>query len=172
MASIDTGKKGAPHIDMTPMVDLGFLLITFFMLSTTFSKPKTMEIIKPAKEEKEDDRPPVKKSKTMSILLGENNKAYYYVGTDEEIMKGTLQLDSADFSATGIRKAILNRQLQVQEQWGDKNELIVLIKSMGTAKYKNMVDILDEMNITGTKKYALVDLDKLDSIIINQIRKN
>ena len=72
MASIDTGKKGAPSIDMTPMVDLGFLLITFFMLATTFSKPKTMEIIKPAKDDPQNkETPKVNKNRVLSILLGE-----------------------------------------------------------------------------------------------------
>jgi biopolymer transport protein ExbD len=169
MASIDTGKKGAPFVDMTPMVDLGFLLITFFMLATTFSKPKTMEIIKPAKNEDKEDAPPLKKSRSLSILLGERNMAYFYVGTDEDLAKGNLQVDSADFSSKGVRSAIRNRQDVVAQQYGSKDTLVVLIKAMETAKYKNMVDILDEMRITGVKSYALVDRDKLDTTIMESL---
>jgi biopolymer transport protein ExbD len=163
VAEINTGKKGAPRVDLTAMVDLAFLLITFFMLVTTFSKPKTMEIIKPAKPENEEDQPPIKQSKTLSLLLGERDKVLWYVGADDDL--ANIQLDSADYSKDGIRKVILRRQQEVERQWKDKNELIVLIKAMPTARYKNMVDILDEMNITGTKKFALVDMDGLDSLI-------
>ena len=169
MASIDTGKKGAPFVDMTPMVDLGFLLITFFMLATTFSKPKTMEIIKPAKNEDEKDAPPLKKSRSLSILLGERDKVYFYVASDEDLAKGNLKVDSADFSTKGVRGAIRNRQDEVAQQYGSKDTLVVLIKAMPTAKYKNMVDILDEMRITGVKAYALVDLDKIDTTIMESL---
>ncbi len=167
MAEINTGKKGAPRVDMTPMVDLGFLLITFFILATTLSKPKAMQIIKPAKAENEKDQPPLKKSKSLSLLLGEQDKIYWYVGSDES--GAGLTVDSTDFSKTGIRKVILQRQQEVAQQWGDKDQLVVLIKSMPTAKYKDMVDILDEMNITHTKQYALVDLDKNDTTIMEQV---
>jgi biopolymer transport protein ExbD len=169
MASIDTGKKGAPHVDMTPMVDLGFLLITFFMLATTFSKPKTMEIIKPAKNKDEDKAPPLKKSRSLSILLGERDRVYFYVASDEDLAKGNLKVDSADFSAKGVRGVIRNRQEEVAQQYGSKDTLIVLIKAMPKAKYKNMVDILDEMRITGVKAYALVDLDKVDTTIMESL---
>jgi biopolymer transport protein ExbD len=169
MASIETGKKGAPFVDMTPMVDLGFLLITFFMLATTFSKPKTMEIIKPAKNEDDKDAPPLKKSRSLSILLGERDKVYFYVASDEDLAQGNLKVDSADFSAKGVRGVIRNRQDEVAQQYGNKDTLVVLIKSMPTAKYKNMVDILDEMRITGVKSYALVDLDKLDTTIMESL---
>jgi biopolymer transport protein ExbD len=169
MASIDTGKKGAPHVDMTPMVDLGFLLITFFMLATTFSKPKTMEILKPAKNDKPDDAPPLKKSRSLSILLGERDKVYFYVASDEDLAKGNLKVDSADFSSKGVRGAIRNRQSEVAQQYTSKDSLIVLIKAMPTAKYKNMVDILDEMRITGVKAYALVDLDQVDTTIMETL---
>lgn len=114
MAEIVTGKKGAPHTDMTPMVDLGFLLITFFMLATTFSKPKTMEIIKPAKDDpKNKDAPKVNKNRVLSILLGENNKVYFYQVAAEDIAAGKpMQVDSADFSVGGVRESIKSRQTQ------------------------------------------------------------
>lgn len=170
MAEIASGKKGAPRVDMTPMVDLGFLLITFFILATTLSKPKTMEIIKPAKNDKEDDAPPLKKSRSMNILLGENDRVYYYVASDEDIAQGKLTVDSADFSATGLRGAIKNRQNEVAQLYGgSKDTLVVLIKAMPKAKYKNMVDVLDEMRITGVKSYALVDLDKIDTTIMENL---
>jgi biopolymer transport protein ExbD len=169
MAEIVTGKKGAPRVDMTPMVDLGFLLITFFMLATTFSKPKTMEIVKPAKNDKQDDAPPLKKSRSLSVLLGERDKVYFYVASDEDLKEGKLQVDSSDFSNKGVRGVIRNRQDVVAQQYGSRDTLVVLIKSMPKAKYKNMVDILDEMRITGVKSYALVDLDKIDTTIMELI---
>lgn len=166
MAEIVTGKKGAPHIDMTPMVDLGFLLITFFMLATTFSKPKTMEIMKPAKNT-ETDPPKVNVKRVLSILLGENDKVYFYQAP--EGVGAELKVDSADFGAAGIRSSIRQRQKDVEATFGSKDTLVVLIKGMPKAKYKNMVDILDEMRITGVKSYALIDRDKIDTTIMELI---
>lgn len=167
MAEIVTGKKGAPHIDMTPMVDLGFLLITFFMLATTFSKPKTMEIIKPAKNDNLVDPPKVNVKRVLSILLGENDKVYFYQAP--EGASAELKVDSADFGVAGIRSTIVQRQKDVEATFGSKDTLVVLIKGMPKAKYKNMVDILDEMRITGVKSYALIDRDKIDTTIMEQI---
>ncbi len=167
MAEIATGKKGAPHIDMTPMVDLGFLLITFFMLATTFSKPKTMEIIKPAKNIDLVDPPKVNVKRVLSILLGENDKVYFYQAP--EGAGAELKVDSADFGAAGIRSTIVQRQKDVEAAFGSKDTLVVLIKGMPKAKYKNMVDILDEMRITGVKSYALIDRDKIDTTIMELI---
>ena len=145
-------KKSSTRVDLTAMVDLGFLLITFFMLATTFSKPKAMEVNKPAKDkEKTEDLPEIKQSKTYSIVMGKNDTS--------------IKVDSTFFSRTGIRAMIKQRQLEVQQQWGNKDELFVMIKPLPDSKYRNMVDILDEMAITGVKRYAIIDefseIDKL-----------
>ena len=171
MASIDTGQKGAPFVDMTPMVDLGFLLITFFMLATTFSKPKTMEIIKPARNDDKDLKTPkVNKNRVLSILLGENDKVYFYQVAAEDIAAGKpLQVDSSDFGANGVRAVIKTRQKDVAAFYGNKDTLVVLIKGMPKARYKNFVDILDEMRITDVKQYAVIDRDKIDTVIMEQM---
>jgi biopolymer transport protein ExbD len=171
MASIDTGKKGAPHIDMTPMVDLGFLLITFFMLATTMSKPKTMEIIKPAKDDKNNkDVPKVNVKRVQSVLLGENDKVYFYQqAADDAAGTNALTVDSADFSAAGVRAYIRNRQNEVAQAFGSKDTLVVLIKGMPKANYKNFVDIIDEMRITGVRQYAILDRDKIDTTIMENL---
>lgn len=169
MAEISTGKKGAPFVDMTPMVDLGFLLITFFMLATTFSKPKTMEIIKPAKEDPIDKPPKVNVKRVMSILLGERDKVYFYQVADESSADKNLQVDSTDFSAKGVRSVIRQRQSEVKAAFGTADTLVVLIKGMPKANYKNMVDIIDEMRITGVKSYALIDRDKIDTTIMELV---
>lgn len=158
-------KKQSTRVDLTAMVDLAFLLITFFMLATTFNKPKTMEINMPEKTDKKTDEAPLKVSKSYTILLGERDRVYTYVGTDDA-KSGELKVDSTDFSRDGIRAAILNRQKEVATQWGSKDELVVLIKAMPKSRYKNLVDILDEMAITQTKRYAIVDLDKTDKQIM------
>jgi biopolymer transport protein ExbD len=150
MADIDTGggKKVSTKVDMTPMVDLAFLLVTFFMLTTTFNKPQTMEVNMP---EKTDDNKTMKvaESRTTTLVLAENNKVYYYSGSKEP------QIQLTDYSATGLRKVLLNKVKTVKDP-------IVIIKAKKESKYKNLVDAIDEMAITGIKIYALVDITPED----------
>ncbi len=142
-------KKQSTKIDMTPMVDLAFLLLTFFMLTTTFSKPQTMEIVMPDKEKvEEENQTKVKRSLAMTIVLGENDKIYYYYGSDDAEI--TPEVGVTNFSKDGIRQVLRTRIQQVPKTF-------VLIKAQDRAKYKNMVDILDEMNITSVETYAIVD---------------
>jgi biopolymer transport protein ExbD len=153
------GKKMSTRIDLTPMVDLGFLLVTFFMLTTTFSKPQTMEInlpVKPKGEVKDEDQNALKASKAFNIMLGKDNKIFWYLGLPNEPIEGPL---TTDFSSGGIRKILLEKNSSIRD-------MVVLIKPTNDAIYKNVVDILDEMNITNIKRYALVDItkDELDLI--------
>ncbi len=180
-------KKFSTHIDMTPMVDLMCLLITFFMLTTAFSKPKAMEITMPEKNTDSDpkDQPKISADKTINILLSGNDKIYYYLGVADP-NKPLPELISTNYSKDGIRKVLLERNKTVFKAVADlrqkviKGELvmadstlnnkikdlkksdkqapIILIKADDKAKYKNMVDIIDEMAITTIASYAVVDI--------------
>lgn len=156
-------KKTSTKVDMTPMVDLAFLLVTFFMLTTTMNKPQTMEITMPDRQKgQKQETMKVKESRTVTVLLGEKDRVYYYQGlpTDDADVRVT------NYSAEGIRKALLEKKreigtVRVKGQTGGmevQDGIIVLIKAMDTAKYRNMVDILDEMNITKINTYAIVDI--------------
>lgn len=163
-------KKMSTRVDLTAMVDLGFLLITFFMLATTFNKPKTMEVNKPAKDDKPKEEPPIKMSKTLSLMLTSTDKVVNFVSPDDIDASTQISIDSTDYSATGVRKVIQRRQAEVKAQWGDQDELFIMIKPLPKSKYKNIVDILDEMNITGVKRYAILPPnDPIDSLIALQI---
>ena len=171
MAEVDvssTGGKGAlkqgvkrtsTKIDMTPMVDLAFLLITFFMLTTTLAKPQTMEITMPDKNKNKEDVMKVKESRTVTILLGRDDRVYYYQGvTDQEPEIGVTH-----FGKDGIRKTLVHKKREIGKVRNPKTRsleegIIVIIKADDGAKYKNMVDILDEMNITDIGTYAIVDI--------------
>jgi biopolymer transport protein ExbD len=148
-------KKSSTKIDMTPMVDLAFLLLTFFMLTTTFNKPQTMEIIMPEKPKEEKDQPLVNEKKVVTLLLSKNDKIYWYQGITDPAVEVT------DFSKDGIRKVLLEHNAAIKD-------MTVLIKPADDSRYKNVVDILDEMNITNIKRYALVDITPVD---LNLIKK-
>lgn len=145
-------KKMSTRIDLTPMVDLGFLLVTFFMLTTTFSKPQTMEInlpVKPKGDVTEEEQNKLKASKAFNILIDGENRIFWYRGLlPDEIYDEPVE---TNYSADGIRKTLLEHNNEVAE-------LVVLIKPTNEANYKNVVDILDEMNISNIKRYALVDI--------------
>ena len=168
-------KKMSTRVDLTAMVDLGFLLITFFMLATTMNKPKTMEVNKPAKEKEDKPEPAIKMSKTASLMLGARDKIYAYVSPDEIDASTEIVLDSLDYSPTGLRKFIQRRQSEVQAQWGNKDELFVMIKPLPGSNVKNIVDVLDEMTISDVKRYAILEAnDPIDSLIalrVGQSRK-
>jgi biopolymer transport protein ExbD len=154
-------KKMSTRIDLTPMVDLGFLLVTFFMLTTTFSKPQTMEInmpVKPKEAVTEEEQNAVKASKALTLIIDGENKIYWYQGIPGKDNIPVL----TDFSADGIRKILVERNSTIQD-------MVVLIKPTDEANYKNVVDILDEMNISNIKRYALVDITPLDLELIKNL---
>jgi biopolymer transport protein ExbD len=148
-------KKSSTKIDMTPMVDLAFLLLTFFMLTTTFNKPQTMEITMPEKPKAEDKLPEVNEKKVVTLILGANDKVYWYNGITDPEVKVT------DFSANGIRKVLLTQNSQIPG-------MIILIKPSEDSRYKNMVDILDEMNITNMQRFALVKITQEDKDLVKE----
>ncbi len=160
-------KKMSTRVDLTAMVDLGFLLITFFMLATTMNKPKTMEVNKPAKDENKDKiEPPIKMSKTATLMLGAKDKLYVYVSPDQIDTETELEIDSVDYSPKGLRKFIQRRQEEVGKQWGDPDLLFVMIKPLPSSSVKNIVDVLDEMTISEVKRYAIMEPnDPIDSLI-------
>jgi biopolymer transport protein ExbD len=179
-------KKQSTHIDMTPMVDLAFLLLTFFMLTTTFGKPKTMEINMPIKD---PNVPPSLVNNALTVLLTDKDRIYWYFG---EFKPGETTLTPSNFSKDGIRKIVLEKNPYAVEQIkrlreeairtnmpdttlkrmevdikGDKKALMVLVKTDDKAKYKNVVDMLDELNICFVGKYALVDINKQEFDLLN-----
>src|SRR5687767_41430 len=126
MASLDSGggdsghkkgpgvkkaKKLSTRIDMTPLVDLGFLLITFFIFTATMSTPNTMRLIMPKDEKDPEKQTEVKESSTLTILMGKNNNVYYY--------EGQLKSDGSNFSSSTykeIREVIQTKRNAVMQQ--------------------------------------------------------
>ena len=153
-------KKMSTHLDMTPMVDLAFLLLTFFMLTTTFSKPQTMEINMPVKPETEEEQIALKASNAMTIILGEDDQLFYYYGLGDPAENP--EVIESDYSANGIRKVLLSPRVK------SNDKMTVMIKPMEQSRYKNVVDILDELKITDTKKFALVEITDNDKQLVQQ----
>jgi biopolymer transport protein ExbD len=152
-------KKASTRIDMTPMVDLGFLLVTFFILTTTMQKPKAMQVVMPDKDTMNVDKTKIRASEAMILILGANDRVYYYYPTDSASDAGP-QIEVTNFK--NVRKLIIDRNnlvhgIQAQKGWKD-NGVYILIKPTDDSKYQNMVDMLDEMKITQIKSYALVDI--------------
>lgn len=200
MASVDTGggeqKKGQPQkinlrVDFTPMVDMNMLLITFFMFCTTLSKPQTMDIVMPTKDKDltEEDKNQVKASKAITVILGENNKIYYYEG--EPDYKDFNSLKVTDYTPEGFRALLLQRNAdavakirelridrakkriteeEFKEQSSEiknaKDGQVVVIKPTDGASYKNLVDVLDEMQICSIGKYAIVEMADGDNFLV------
>lgn len=148
-------KKTSTRIDMTPMVDLAFLLLTFFVMTTTLNKPQTMEITMPEKPKPGDEMPEINEKNVLTLVLGEDDKVYWYMGITNPEVK------VSNFSATGIRKVLVAKKAELPK-------LVVLIKAMDESKYKNMVDIMDEMNISAMQRFALVDITDTDVQLVKE----
>ncbi|MVN76176.1 biopolymer transporter ExbD [Hymenobacter sp. HMF4947] len=148
-------RKHTFRLDMTPMVDLAFLLLTFFMLTTTFAKPRVMQLTMPVRDP--NHLTEIGHSQALTIVLGTAHRVYYYFGlhAPADASVPVPMLHTTDFSARGIRRVLLARRSQ-------RPEPVVLIKAGPHAKYQDMVDILDEMNLTDQKKYVLTELSAAD----------
>lgn len=144
---VKKAKKLSTRVDLTPMVDLGFLLITFFIFTTTMSQPTAMKLYLPKDTEKPEEQNKIKQSGALSILLSKNNTLYYY--------EGILDPTGANFKSTNfkqIREVIINKKKSTNPE-----DFMVVIKPGAESTYKNVVDILDEMTINEVKRYAMVD---------------
>ena len=156
-------KKSGGKPDMTPMVDLGFLLITFFMYTTTFGKPNMMKLNMPDKPDPNDPPPPeVKVTNTVTVLMGKDDRIFWYQKPLPELT--VADLNETDYSAEGIRKSILVKKANAI----DISKFTVIIKPSDEANWKNTVDILDEMAITKSDRYAIVDLAPKEKEVLDQ----
>jgi biopolymer transport protein ExbD len=150
-------KKSAVRIDMTPMVDLAFLLLTFFMLTTQFLKPYVIPLQMPEKVTEGVTPPPIKREKVITVMLGEQNRVYWYQGAEQPQVKVTT------FGANGIRKVLFEKNREIKGMY-------VLIKPTNKSRYQNVVDILDEIDITDTERFALVKVEPEDLQLMEAAR--
>ena len=183
--------KFAVRVDFTPMVDMNMLLITFFMLCTTLSKPQTMEISMPSNDKNitEQQKSMVKASQAITLLLGADNKLYYYEG--EPNYKDYTSLKETSYTPDGIRSILLQKNAaavnkvralkqqkldlkiseeeyrkQVSEIKSGKDTPTVIIKATDDASYKNLIDALDEMQICNIGKYVITDIAEADEFLM------
>ena len=183
-------KKMTVRVDFTPMVDMNMLLITFFMLCTTLSKPQTMEISMPSKDvTDEKDLTTVRASQAITLLLGPEDKIYYYEG--EPNYKDFSSLHQTTYDADGLRSVLLKKNAvavnkvnelkqqkldlkineeefkkQVTEIKGGKDTPTVIIKATDDSSYKNLIDALDEMQICNIGKYVITDIADADRFLM------
>ena len=179
---VKKAKKLSTRVDMTPMVDLGFLLITFFIFTSTMSTPSTMDLNVPKDTDKEEEQTKTKQSGALTIMLGKDNKVFYY--------EGELAPDGSNFQTSTfkqIRKIITDKKKTVIANYtgnaaceakaqkdGKKNpreeckdvDFVVVIKPSAEATYKNTVDMLDEMTINAVKRYAMVKISPTESDLV------
>jgi biopolymer transport protein ExbD len=141
--------------DMTPMTDLAFLLLTFFMITTTFAKPQIMDLIMPEETENESEKQEIKESQAMHILIPDSTSLVWYTGLTNP------QLHQTSYSEDGIQAVLQQKKDEIQN-------LNVLIKPGGKAIYKNVVDIISIMNTTNIQKYSITDLTEQDRNLISE----
>lgn len=156
-------KKQSTRVDLTPMVDLGFLLITFFVFTTTMSQQTAMNMNEPKNDTANIMK--VKNSGAMTILLGKANQVYYYYGQLEPD-KLSEQFKSTTFKE--IRGLIVAKKKAT-----NIDDLMYIIKSDTASTFKNAIDILDEMTICGVPPghYAEADMTPPEQELIRQTEK-
>ena len=186
-------KKMTIRVDFTPMVDMNMLLITFFMLCTSLSKPQTMEISMPTKDTQEDMQTKVAASRAITLLLGEDDKVYYYLG--EPNYQDYTSLKETTYTPDGLRAVLLARNANVvarinelkkkkldgeitEEEFKtqsteikkDENAPVVSIKGTDESTYKNLIDALDVMQICIISRYAIVPIAEGDLWLIKNLK--
>lgn len=158
-------KKASTKVDMTPLADLGFLLITFFMFTTTFSKPNVMGLNMPPKP-KEDivkpTPPEIKLENSLTFILGKDDKLYWHQQDQQGLNAQTL--NETDYSRDGIRATIVS----AKQRSSDLTKFTIIIKPTDDATYENLVNTLDEMEITESSRYGIVDITPWELAVYNE----
>jgi len=152
--------KKSTRVDLTPMVDLGFLLITFFVFTTAMTEPRAMKLIVPKASVVSE---PIPESKVLTLIPYSNDEIKYYEGK----LPANGKLNETTNSVNGLRQIILDKKKRVQAQFGN-NEMILVIKPSDESSYKNFVDILDEISINEIRFYFIDKLSAVESKMIQR----
>ena len=152
---VKKGKKLSTRVDLTPMCDLGFLLITFFIFTTTMSQPTAMRMFLPKDVKNPEEQNKVKNSAVITLMLGKDDKIYYYEGDDPTKMLQT--------TFKKVRDIVIDKKRRT-----DPKDFVVVLKPTPDATYKNTVNILDEMTIDEVKRYAMVDISPVEYDLIKK----
>ena len=189
-------KKMTIRVDFTPMVDMNMLLITFFMLCTSLSKPQTMEISMPSNDKSitEEDQTKVKASRAITLILGGDDRVFYYTG--EPNYEDYTSLKETTYEADGLRAMLMGRNAEIvakikalkaeklEKKFSDEEynkraikikdvntAPVVMIKATDDATYENLVDALDDMQICSISKYAIVDITEGDEFLLDNLEQ-
>jgi biopolymer transport protein ExbD len=153
--------KKSTRVDLTPMVDLGFLLLTFFVFTTALSTPMAMNLVMP--DDKIDTiKDPVCESCVLTILLDKGDRIKYYEGAAEN----NPPVKETGFAPEQIRKILMQKKADVEKVRGSADQFILIIKASATSNFKNFVDITDEVTICQIKKYYVDELSDADKQIL------
>jgi biopolymer transport protein ExbD len=155
---VKKSKKLSTRVDLTPMVDLGFLLITFFIFTTTLSQPTALKLNLPKDTDKPEEQTKTKASGALTILIGKDRNLFYYEG---ELAPGATNFKSSNFKE--IRDEILSKKQSTKPE-----DFMVVIKPSDESTYKDFVDILDEMKINVVDRYALVDISEAENQLVRK----
>lgn len=158
-------KKLSTRIDLTPMVDLGFLLITFFIFTTTMSSPKVMKLAMP--KDGGDDTP-VGQSTALTVIPLDANRIFYYHGDLVSALKENTYGVTSYSVTDGLGQIVRNKQAILERvKPGKSKDLMVMIKPTAESNYQNVVNVLDEMLINDVKHYAVLDVTPEEKDVAN-----
>jgi biopolymer transport protein ExbD len=148
--------KKSTRVDLTPMVDLGFLLLTFFVFTTAMTKPTAMNLVAPNDED--STQTPICETCVLTVMLDDNDKIFYYEGMPESnpVIKET------SFTTGGIRKVLLQKLAAVKAAKGTADDMVLIIKSGESSDFKNFVDMADEVTINNIKHYFIDEMNGVD----------
>jgi biopolymer transport protein ExbD len=163
-AGMKRAKRVNLKIDMTPMVDLGFLLISFFIFTTEVSKPRVARLYMP----KDGDTTKIPASKSLTILLGDHDHIFYYEGDMNEAIANNYVFQTSYHEINGLGDIIRQKQNELTKSNIMKKDLVVLIKPGPTSSYKNVINALVEMLINGVTRYMIVDPEKEEKSYLSE----
>lgn len=146
-------KKDNIDVDMNPMVDLAFLLLTFFMLATTFSKPQVMELVMPVQSENEEETQAVKASQAITVILGPEDELFWYQGDVPE------NLSRVKIEGENVANLLTTLKQEVPS-------MILLLKPMDVSRYENLIDLLDDIQEIGIERYALTEITEEEIALV------
>ncbi len=152
-------KKQIPRIDFTPMVDLGFILITFFIYTTSLAKPNVIDVAMPSTTH--TDKPTVyPEESTLTLIPVKDHLVYYYFG----VLKEKEQLRKTEM--INVRDLLLKKKKEAvtlpSRFSAEAHKLHVLLKPNSDCTYDDLVKLLDEMSIVTVPVYMIAEISEVE----------